>query len=192
MRWRPARSATCTPPPSRPPHWSSLPTSSPTAARDRGTLRNDLVHRRTEHHRGEPPRPPRSRRGPRRRQPALARPPRRRLPRGTPPARRPPQARHPHHPRTAPPRRRNTRRRALNVVDATCPLVTKVHAEARRFAGRGDTILLIGHAGHEEVEGTLGEAPGQTILVQSAEEAGRVEVPDSRQVSYLTQTTLSV
>jgi len=84
--------------------------------------------------------------------------------------------------------RADAQRRALNVVDATCPLVTKVHAEARR----GDTVLLIGHAGHEEVEGTLGEAPGQTILVQSAEEAGRVEVPDSRQVSYLTQTTLSV
>ncbi|WP_191244088.1 4-hydroxy-3-methylbut-2-enyl diphosphate reductase [Amycolatopsis deserti] len=83
-------------------------------------------------------------------------------------------------------------RRRLKVVDATCPLVTKVHAEARRFAGQGDTVLLIGHAGHEEVEGTLGEAPERTILVQSVEEARRVRVPDPGRVTYLTQTTLSV
>jgi (E)-4-hydroxy-3-methyl-but-2-enyl pyrophosphate reductase len=80
----------------------------------------------------------------------------------------------------------------LEVIDATCPLVTKVHAEARRFAGRGHTVLLIGHAGHEEVEGTLGEAPDRTVLVQSAEDARHVEVADPAKVSYLTQTTLSV
>ncbi|MFI7675656.1 4-hydroxy-3-methylbut-2-enyl diphosphate reductase [Actinophytocola sp. NPDC049390] len=80
--------------------------------------------------------------------------------------------------------------RHLHVVDATCPLVTKVHAEARRFAGRGDTVLLIGHAGHEEVEGTLGEAPDDTILVENVEQARTVTVPE--RVSYLTQTTLSV
>ena len=83
-------------------------------------------------------------------------------------------------------------RRRLDVIDATCPLVTKVHAEAKRFAGQGHTVLLIGHAGHEEVEGTLGEAPARTLLVQSPEEARTVRVPDPRQVSYLTQTTLSV
>ncbi|MDQ3787994.1 MAG: 4-hydroxy-3-methylbut-2-enyl diphosphate reductase, partial [Actinomycetota bacterium] len=83
-------------------------------------------------------------------------------------------------------------RRHLRVVDATCPLVTKVHAEARRFAGRGDTVLLVGHAGHEEVEGTLGEAPERTILVEDVEQAWAVTVPDPERVSYLTQTTLSV
>jgi 4-hydroxy-3-methylbut-2-en-1-yl diphosphate reductase len=83
-------------------------------------------------------------------------------------------------------------RRGLRVIDATCPLVTKVHAEARRFAGRGDTVLLIGHAGHEEVEGTLGEAPESTVLVQDVAEAHTVEVPDADRVSYLTQTTLAV
>jgi (E)-4-hydroxy-3-methyl-but-2-enyl pyrophosphate reductase len=83
-------------------------------------------------------------------------------------------------------------RRGLAVIDASCPLVTKVHAEARRFAGRGDTVILIGHAGHEEVEGTLGEAPERTVLVQTAEEVARLRVPDPRRVSYLTQTTLAV
>jgi 4-hydroxy-3-methylbut-2-en-1-yl diphosphate reductase len=82
--------------------------------------------------------------------------------------------------------------RRLRVVDATCPLVTKVHLEARRFAGDGRTILLIGHAGHEEVEGTSGQAPERTILVQSVADARRVDVPDPRRLSYLTQTTLSV
>jgi 4-hydroxy-3-methylbut-2-enyl diphosphate reductase len=82
--------------------------------------------------------------------------------------------------------------RRLRVVDATCPLVTKVHLEARRFAGEGRTILLIGHAGHEEVEGTSGQAPARTILVQSVADARRVDVPDPRRLSYLTQTTLSV
>jgi 4-hydroxy-3-methylbut-2-en-1-yl diphosphate reductase len=83
-------------------------------------------------------------------------------------------------------------RRHLRVLDATCPLVTKVHAEARRFAARGDTVLLIGHAGHEEVEGTLGEAPDDTILVEDVAQAWTVTVPDPRRVSYLTQTTLAV
>jgi len=84
------------------------------------------------------------------------------------------------------------RARRLTVLDATCPLVTKVHLEARRFAGAGRTILLIGHAGHEEVVGTTGQAPERTILVQSVEEARTVEVADPERVSYLTQTTLSV
>jgi 4-hydroxy-3-methylbut-2-enyl diphosphate reductase len=82
--------------------------------------------------------------------------------------------------------------RRLQVIDATCPLVTKVHVEARRFASQGRTILLIGHAGHEEVEGTSGQAPGRTILVQSVDEARTVEVPTDAVLSYLTQTTLSV
>jgi 4-hydroxy-3-methylbut-2-en-1-yl diphosphate reductase len=66
--------------------------------------------------------------------------------------------------------------RDLEAIDATCPLVTKVHAEARRFAARGDTVVLIGHAGHEEIEGTLGEAPDQTILVQSVADAAELTV----------------
>ncbi|MGH3776250.1 MAG: 4-hydroxy-3-methylbut-2-enyl diphosphate reductase [Pseudonocardiaceae bacterium] len=82
--------------------------------------------------------------------------------------------------------------RGLEVIDATCPLVTKVHAEARRFAARGDTVVLIGHDGHEEVEGTLGEAPDQTVLVQSVDEVAELEVADPERVSYLTQTTLAV
>jgi 4-hydroxy-3-methylbut-2-enyl diphosphate reductase len=82
--------------------------------------------------------------------------------------------------------------RELEVIDATCPLVTKVHAEARRFTTRGDTVILIGHAGHEEVEGTLGEAPDRTILVQSADEVTELQVADPGRVSYLTQTTLAV
>ena len=83
--------------------------------------------------------------------------------------------------------------RGLRLIDATCPLVTKVHLEARRFAGEGRTILLIGHAGHEEVEGTSGQAPARTILVQSVEDARSIELPaDAGALSYLTQTTLSV
>ncbi len=82
--------------------------------------------------------------------------------------------------------------RGLEVIDATCPLVTKVHTEARRFAERGDTVLLIGHEGHEEVEGTLGEAPEHTVLVQTVQDAATVPVPDPRRVSYLTQTTLAM
>jgi 4-hydroxy-3-methylbut-2-enyl diphosphate reductase len=83
-------------------------------------------------------------------------------------------------------------RRGLRVVDATCPLVNKVHSEGRRFAARGDTVILIGHEGHEEVEGTIGEAPNQMVVVGSADEVGSVRVPDSARVSYLTQTTLAV
>ncbi|RLK23202.1 4-hydroxy-3-methylbut-2-enyl diphosphate reductase [Micromonospora sp. M71_S20] len=83
-------------------------------------------------------------------------------------------------------------RLGLEVFDATCPLVAKVHTEARRYADRGDTVLLVGHAGHEETEGTLGEAPDRTLLVQSLEDARTVEVPDPDRVSYLTQTTLAV
>jgi 4-hydroxy-3-methylbut-2-enyl diphosphate reductase len=82
--------------------------------------------------------------------------------------------------------------RRLSVIDATCPLVTKVHLEARRFAREGYTILLIGHEGHEEVVGTSGEAPDQMILVSSPEEARTVEVGDPGRVAYLSQTTLSV
>ena len=82
--------------------------------------------------------------------------------------------------------------RRLTVLDATCPLVTKVHLEARRFAARGRTILLIGHAGHEEVVGTTGQAADRTILVQDVAQARSVRVPDAEGLSYLTQTTLSV
>jgi 4-hydroxy-3-methylbut-2-enyl diphosphate reductase len=86
----------------------------------------------------------------------------------------------------------NSARRSLSVIDATCPLVTKVHLEARRFDRDGYTILLIGHEGHEEVVGTSGEAPDHIRLVGSLEEAGTVEVPDPSRVAYLSQTTLSV
>ncbi len=86
----------------------------------------------------------------------------------------------------------NARARRLTVLDATCPLVTKVHLEARRFAGDARTIVLIGHAGHEEVVGTTGQAPDRTVLVQTVAEARTVEVPDPDRLSYLTQTTLSV
>ena len=86
----------------------------------------------------------------------------------------------------------NSAARALSVIDATCPLVTKVHLEAQRFAREGRTILLIGHAGHDEVVGTSGQAPDRIVLVGSPEEAERVQVPDSDNVAYLTQTTLSV
>jgi len=80
--------------------------------------------------------------------------------------------------------------RGLSVIDGTCPLVSKVHAEARRFAADGYTVALIGHAGHEEVEGTLGEAPGSMVLVQSAEDVAALEPRDK--IAYLMQTTLSV
>jgi 4-hydroxy-3-methylbut-2-enyl diphosphate reductase len=86
----------------------------------------------------------------------------------------------------------NAAGRRLKVIDATCPLVTKVHLEARRFAKDDRTILLIGHEGHEEVIGTSGEAPDHIRLVGSPEEARTVEVPDPDNVSYLSQTTLSV
>jgi 4-hydroxy-3-methylbut-2-enyl diphosphate reductase len=92
----------------------------------------------------------------------------------------------------APAVRREAAGRGLTVVDATCPLVTKVHVEARRYAARGDTVVLIGHAGHEEVEGTLGEAPAQTVLVETVEDVAELLVADPSRVSYLTQTTLAV
>ncbi len=82
--------------------------------------------------------------------------------------------------------------RNLPVVDATCPLVAKVHLEAARYVDRGDTTILIGHAGHEEVEGVLGEAPEQIVLVESVDDVGHLRVADPSWVSYLTQTTLSV
>jgi 4-hydroxy-3-methylbut-2-enyl diphosphate reductase len=82
--------------------------------------------------------------------------------------------------------------RSLNTIDATCPLVTKVHVQARRYADAGYTIVLIGHAGHEEVEGTMGEAPGSTVLVESVEDAERLDFPAGAKVAYITQTTLSV
>jgi 4-hydroxy-3-methylbut-2-en-1-yl diphosphate reductase len=82
-------------------------------------------------------------------------------------------------------------RRGLDVIDATCPLVNKVHAEARRFAARGDTVVLIGHAGHEEVEGTLGEAPASTVIIQAPADVAALGVADPRRIAYLTQTTLS-
>jgi 4-hydroxy-3-methylbut-2-en-1-yl diphosphate reductase len=81
--------------------------------------------------------------------------------------------------------------RALSVVDATCPLVAKVHAEARRFAARGDTVVLVGHPGHEEIEGTRGEAPESIVLVEDVEDIARLRVDDESRVSYLTQTTLA-
>ena len=86
----------------------------------------------------------------------------------------------------------NARRRRLHTIDATCPLVTKVHVEARKFAAEGYTIVLIGHEGHEEVEGTMGEAPDRIVLVETEEDVDRLEVEDPDRVAYLTQTTLSV
>ena len=86
----------------------------------------------------------------------------------------------------------DAQRLRLQAIDATCPLVTKVHAEAKRFAARGLTILLIGHADHVEVEGVVGEAPERTIVVATADEAERVTVPDPDKVGVVTQTTLSI
>jgi 4-hydroxy-3-methylbut-2-enyl diphosphate reductase len=88
--------------------------------------------------------------------------------------------------------RRVCAERSLRVIDATCPLVSKVHAEVRRFAGRGATVLLVGHADHDEVIGTLGEAPDSVILVQDIADAETVEVPDPANVALTTQTTLSI
>jgi 4-hydroxy-3-methylbut-2-enyl diphosphate reductase len=86
----------------------------------------------------------------------------------------------------------NSSERGLSVIDATCPLVTKVHLEAKRFAREGYTILLIGHEAHEEVVGTSGEAPESIVLVRSPEEAETIHVDDPTRVAYLSQTTLSV
>jgi 4-hydroxy-3-methylbut-2-enyl diphosphate reductase len=88
--------------------------------------------------------------------------------------------------------RRLARERKLYAIDATCPLVTKVHLEAIRYAKEGYTILLIGHEGHDEVIGTMGEAPQAMVLVESAEEADKLEFPPGTKLAYLTQTTLSV
>jgi 4-hydroxy-3-methylbut-2-enyl diphosphate reductase len=82
--------------------------------------------------------------------------------------------------------------RHLRTIDATCPLVTKVHVEARKFAQDGYTIVLIGHEGHEEVEGTTGEAPDRTVLVQTESDVDALEVEDPDRIAYITQTTLSV
>ena len=82
--------------------------------------------------------------------------------------------------------------RGLETIDATCPLVTKVHREAVKFAEQGYTIVLIGHGGHEEVEGTMGEAPDHIVLVETEEDVATLEVEDPDRVAYISQTTLSV
>jgi 4-hydroxy-3-methylbut-2-enyl diphosphate reductase len=86
----------------------------------------------------------------------------------------------------------NAERRRLDTIDATCPLVTKVHVEARKFAAEGYTIILIGHSGHEEVEGTMGEAPDDMVLIESEADVDVLEVSDPERVAYISQTTLSV
>jgi 4-hydroxy-3-methylbut-2-enyl diphosphate reductase len=90
----------------------------------------------------------------------------------------------------------NAKARSLRTIDATCPLVTKGHVEARKFAERGYTMVLIGHAGHEEVEGTTGEAPEHIVLVQTADDVDGLrvpqDIPDPNRLAYITQTTLSV
>jgi 4-hydroxy-3-methylbut-2-en-1-yl diphosphate reductase len=92
----------------------------------------------------------------------------------------------------APEVHRNAALRRLRAIDATCPLVTKVHNEARRFAGQGYTIFLIGHAGHEEVVGTMGEAPEEIVLVQTLGDVALLPEPRTEKLAYITQTTLSV
>src|SRR4051794_41240285 len=82
--------------------------------------------------------------------------------------------------------------RGLQTIDATCPLVTKVHREALKFAAEDHTIVLIGHSGHEEVEGTMGEAPEHIVLVETEDDVDRLDVPDPDRVAYISQTTLSV
>jgi 4-hydroxy-3-methylbut-2-enyl diphosphate reductase len=82
--------------------------------------------------------------------------------------------------------------RGLEVVDAVCPLVSKVHAEARRYAARGHRIALVGHAGHVEVEGTMGEAPESIVLVETPEDARALELEEGQRLAYITQTTLSL
>src|SRR5205814_8220007 len=88
--------------------------------------------------------------------------------------------------------REEAARRGLTVIDATCPLVTKVHLEAVRFARLGYSIVLIGRPGHDEVEGTMGEAPARIGRVSSVAEAASISVPDPDRVAYITQTTLSM
>jgi 4-hydroxy-3-methylbut-2-enyl diphosphate reductase len=86
----------------------------------------------------------------------------------------------------------NAAARQLNTIDATCPLVTKVHVQARRYAASGYTVLLIGHEGHEEVVGTMGEAPDSIVLVESVADAETLSFPEGTRLAYVTQTTLSV
>jgi 4-hydroxy-3-methylbut-2-enyl diphosphate reductase len=86
----------------------------------------------------------------------------------------------------------NAAERGLRTIDATCPLVTKVHKEALKFARDGYTIVLVGHAGHEEVEGTMGEAPEHIVLVETEEDVDRLEIDNPDKVAYISQTTLSV
>jgi 4-hydroxy-3-methylbut-2-enyl diphosphate reductase len=88
--------------------------------------------------------------------------------------------------------RDNAAGRELRVIDATCPLVSKVHQQARRDVRDGRLLLLIGHNGHEETEGTRGESPERTLVVESVEDVARLDLPDDTPVAYLTQTTLSV
>ena len=92
----------------------------------------------------------------------------------------------------APSVRTAARERGLQTIDATCPLVTKVHREAARFAEDGYTIVLVGHDGHEEVEGTMGEAPERIVLVENERDARELQVEDPERVAYITQTTLSI
>jgi len=86
----------------------------------------------------------------------------------------------------------NAATRGLQTIDATCPLVTKVHREAVKFASEGYTVVLIGHAGHEEVEGTMGEAPEHIVLIETEADVDALEVPDPDRIAYISQTTLSV
>jgi 4-hydroxy-3-methylbut-2-enyl diphosphate reductase len=86
----------------------------------------------------------------------------------------------------------NAEQRGLNVIDATCPLVTKVHREALKFASEGYTIVMIGHQGHEEVEGTMGEAPDHIVLVENEADVDALQIADPTRVAYISQTTLSV
>ncbi len=88
--------------------------------------------------------------------------------------------------------REEAKQRGFQVLDATCPLVTKVHVEAQRYAKKGHTIVLIGHREHVEVQGTLGEAPERIVVVSDVNEVESLEVPDTSKVAYLTQTTLSL
>jgi 4-hydroxy-3-methylbut-2-enyl diphosphate reductase len=92
----------------------------------------------------------------------------------------------------APSVHRNAAERRLETIDATCPLVTKVHVEAKKFAAQGHTVVLIGHAGHEEVEGTMGEAPDNIVLIETEEDVEALELEDPDRVAFISQTTLSV
>ncbi|HWV53557.1 4-hydroxy-3-methylbut-2-enyl diphosphate reductase [Pseudorhodoplanes sp.] len=87
---------------------------------------------------------------------------------------------------------REAAERNLPVIDATCPLVTKVHNQGKRYVGQGRTVILIGHAGHPEVEGTMGQIPGTVVLVQTVADVEKLEIPIDAPVAYVTQTTLSV